>query len=213
MIIKKIAFLLKVNLLKTLYVNFSQFKFRGLMKIPIIFEYGVKYRNKGKIVAKNICFNMLEIKSKSSIMISKNGKLILNGSDCLFNSHSRILIGENAIMELGNRFSANTRSDYNCFKHVVFGNNVLLSVNIMIIDTDFHEIFNEKGEQINLNKEIVIGDNVWIGCNTTILKGTKIGNNIVIGACSLLSGEYLCENSIYAGNPAKQIKSNIRWEW
>lgn len=214
MYLKKVLLkIVKTNLLKTLYVNFSQFGFKGLWKLPVMLEYGVRYRNKGKIVAANSRINMLTIKSKTKIEIRENGKLILHGSHSVFNSYLRIIIGENAKMELGNNFSTNECSDFNCLQHIVFGNNVVISINVVIMDTDFLKIYSSVGERINLNKEIIIGDNVWIGCKATILKGTKVGSNIIIGACSLLSGEYLDEYSIYAGIPAKKIKDGIRWDY
>ena len=51
---------------------------------------------------------------------------------------------------------------------------------------------------------IVIGDDVWIGANSTILDGTVIGKGVVIGANSLVKGE-LEAYCVYAGNPLKQI--------
>jgi len=53
---------------------------------------------------------------------------------------------------------------------------------------------------------IIIGNNVFIGINSTILPNTKIGDNVIIGAASLVKGE-LKPNSVYAGVPAKYICS------
>lgn len=50
----------------------------------------------------------------------------------------------------------------------------------------------------------VIGNNVFIGMNAIILMCTKIGNNIIIVAGSVVSGN-LDSNSVYAGNPEKKI--------
>lgn len=53
---------------------------------------------------------------------------------------------------------------------------------------------------------IIVGNNVYIGHNCTILRGVTIGNNTIIGACSLVNKS--CEpNSVYAGVPAKRICS------
>ena len=59
---------------------------------------------------------------------------------------------------------------------------------------------------INENKPIEIGNHVWIGAKSTILKGTKIADGSVIGAGSLGTGLLSDEKSIYAGQPAKLIK-------
>ncbi|WP_249898884.1 sugar O-acetyltransferase [Paenibacillus sp. PK3_47] len=52
---------------------------------------------------------------------------------------------------------------------------------------------------------VIIGDNVWIGSNATILPGVTIGNNSVIGAGSVVTKD-VPENTVAAGVPAKFIK-------
>ena len=54
--------------------------------------------------------------------------------------------------------------------------------------------------------KITIKDNVFIGKGTTILRGVTIGENTVVGACSLVN-KSLEPNSVYAGVPAKRICS------
>ncbi|MCC7440249.1 MAG: acyltransferase [Bdellovibrionales bacterium] len=55
--------------------------------------------------------------------------------------------------------------------------------------------------------EVVIGDDVWVGANCTILKGARIGNGCIVGTGSVVSrGEYP-DRSIIAGNPAKIVKT------
>ena len=91
------------------------------------------------------------------------------------------------------------------------GNNSIISWDCLILDTDFHRIYKD-GNIINENKLIEIGNHVWIGAKSTILKGTKIADGSVIGAGSLCTGLLSDEKSIYAGQPAKLIKKNIIWE-
>ena len=70
------------------------------------------------------------------------------------------------------------------------------------------------------NKEIInkpktgisIGEHVWIGMKSTILKDVKIADNVVIGACSLVN-KSIAENYVaVAGVPAKIIKRNVDWD-
>ena len=58
----------------------------------------------------------------------------------------------------------------------------------------------------DLVKPIIIGNNSFIGMNSTILYGVKIGNNVLVGACSLVNKD-LEDNFVYAGVPAKKICS------
>lgn len=53
---------------------------------------------------------------------------------------------------------------------------------------------------------IVIGNNVWIGANVTVLLDTMIGDNSVIGANSLVN-KSIPENEIWGGVPVKKLKN------
>ena len=94
-------------------------------------------------------------------------------------------------------------------KSIVIGSYTNIGGNTKILDNDFHPIDPELRKKNDLasikDKEIIIGENVFIGCNCIILKGTEIGDNCVIGAGSVVSGKY-GDNLILAGNPAKIIK-------
>lgn len=92
------------------------------------------------------------------------------------------------------------------------GSGCLLSNNIEIHTSDYHKIISaNNSERINPDKDIIIGDKVWIGLGATILKGTYIADNSIIGAKSLCSGTYSEKNTILAGIPAKAIKNDIFW--
>lgn len=57
---------------------------------------------------------------------------------------------------------------------------------------------------------IVVGNNVYIGTRCTILKGVTIGDNVIVGACSLVNKD-LPSGGVYAGIPAKRICSVEEW--
>ena len=102
-------------------------------------------------------------------------------------------------------------------KKICIGDNTLIGGNAKIIDNDFHPIdSNLRLEQIYADhpgeltdiiptKEVIIGKNCFIGCNSIILKGTVLGDNCVVGAGAVVSGRFE-DNCIIAGNPAKVIK-------
>jgi len=77
-----------------------------------------------------------------------------------------------------------------------------------IWDTDFHSIYPEdriNGNINSLNSPVIIGNNVFIGGFSIILKGVTIGDNAVIGAGSVIT-KNIPANEIWAGNPAKFIR-------
>lgn len=91
---------------------------------------------------------------------------------------------------------------------VSIGTNTMIGGGVEIYDTDFHSLSHKdriadkvKGDC----KEVIIGANVFIGANSIVLKGSRIGNNTIIGAGSVVTGT-LNANSIYAGNPIKFIR-------
>jgi acetyltransferase-like isoleucine patch superfamily enzyme len=57
-----------------------------------------------------------------------------------------------------------------------------------------------------LTADIAIGNNVFIGANCTLLPGCVVGDNVVIGAGSVVRGE-LAANGVYAGVPCKLVRS------
>lgn len=204
----------KINLVYSMFINFYHFGFTGLVKMPIIINYGsrLKCKSKGGVVfLKPLQTNMLSIYYGNCINVEVGGKIIFSGLKACFNYKNDVHVYPDGVMEIGNNFYANGETGFHCRKGLKFGDDVMLSVHIIFLDTDYHPIFNSQGERINLDREIVIGNNVWIGCRALILKGAIIGNNIIVGAGSLVSGKLLSDNSIYSGNPIKLKKSDISW--
>lgn len=105
---------------------------------------------------------------------------------------AKLTIGENS------GFSGTTIT---CFKSIKIGENVKCGANTLITDSDWHTDDKRSG----LNKPVIIGNNVWIGYGSIILKGVSIGHNSVIGAGSVVTNN-IPENVVAAGNPCRIIK-------
>ena len=89
---------------------------------------------------------------------------------------------------------------------ITIGNNTAIAAQCYLIDMD-HGIQKDKliCEQENSVKSVIIGDDVWLGANVTVLKGSHIGSGAVVGAKALVKGE-ISNNAIAVGIPAKIIK-------
>jgi acetyltransferase-like isoleucine patch superfamily enzyme len=68
-----------------------------------------------------------------------------------------------------------------CAKKITIGKSTMIASDVTITDSDWHGIY-DRTDYVANPKEISIGENVWIGERSLILKGSKIGNNSIIGA-------------------------------
>ncbi|WP_155840034.1 acyltransferase [Butyrivibrio sp. MC2021] len=113
-------------------------------------------------------------------------------------------IGDNFIIFCPNLTIIDTQNAY----MLKIGNNVSLTGPVTILTHDYSwKVYKDMDGRILGNQQpVIIGNNVFIGWGATILAGTVIEDNVIIGAGSVVSGH--CEaNSVYAGVPAKRIMS------
>ena len=96
-------------------------------------------------------------------------------------------------------------------KSVSFGDGCLFSTDVIFRNTDSHAILdNETGERINPAASIKIGNRVWFGNKTTILKGVKIDDDCVVATGAIVTRD-VPANSIVAGVPAKVVRTGVSW--
>ena len=90
---------------------------------------------------------------------------------------------------------------------ISIGNNCVIASGVNLIDSNAHETYSlDRTTGVDTPEPIQIGNNVWIGVNAIILKGSILPDNCVIAAGSVVRGVFP-PNSIIQGNPAKVVKS------
>ena len=95
---------------------------------------------------------------------------------------------------------------------IEIGKDCLFSSTIDIRTGDSHSLIQQGTKnRLNYSASVKIGNHVWIGTGVTILKGTSIADNCMVGAASLLCKQYSNPNCVIAGVPAKEVKRNIDW--
>lgn len=130
--------------------------------------------------------------------------------DVMFFKGSKILLGAGAKLEIGNMTYINEHSRIQCRKSISIGERCAISWNVDILDTDEHHIICD-GKIKDKKIPVKIGNHVWIGCKSIILKGSNIEDNVIIGAGSLVN-KHCVQNCLYVGNPCKNIKNNVTWQ-
>jgi acetyltransferase-like isoleucine patch superfamily enzyme len=105
-----------------------------------------------------------------------------------------LLIGDNVFINQGTLVVSE--------KRIVIGSDSLISGHVTIMDTNSHELEEEAGVK---TEPVLIGRNVWIGCNVVILPGAVIGDHSVIAAGSVVHGT-IPPRVLAAGNPARVLR-------
>lgn len=139
------------------------------------------------------------------LLVTRGGTLAVRGS-------FQIFTGLNIVIDPGGRLTLGSgyiNSDVRiaCFSSVSIGDDVAISERVTIRDSDNHEII---GRDSPTSAPIVIGDHVWIGLGSTILKGVTIGEGSVVAAGSMVVRD-VPQASLVAGVPAKVRRTGISW--
>ncbi len=128
-----------------------------------------------------------------------------------FGGCARLCVMKGGELTIGKHFNNSAKLTIVCGKEIKIGNDFLASWDTLIMDTDFHPLENtETGEVGEKCKPISIGNNVWLGMRSIILKGSNVPNNCVVAAQSVVNKAFCEPNCVLAGNPAVVKKRNIR---
>jgi acetyltransferase-like isoleucine patch superfamily enzyme len=140
---------------------------------------------------RNFSFNAVNIVSPFvEIELEKNSSLKL-GKLLKARSRTEIRVREGAAVEIGDHTFLNHGCMIVSHQKIKIGNGVQFGPNVLLYDHD-HD-FRIQGGLKDLKyttAPIKIGDNVWIGANTIILKGSQIGDSCVVGAGCVIKGEF-----------------------
>ena len=197
-----IHYLLGFNLIKSKYKKIKN-------KVKILARLR---KSKIRIIGDN---NILSIHKnsfikKSSFLIDNNKIFI--GNNCCIKNLDIDMKNNNSIIKIGAKTTIE-RARITSFEpyKIEIGKDCMFSSDIIIMNTDVHRIYDvDTRLKTNEGKEISIGNHVWLGIRTIILKGVTIGDNSIVAAGSIVTKDVKA-NTIVSGTPAKQIKENKNW--
>ena len=148
------------------------------------------------------------------ITIRGNNNTILIGDKCVCRQATFCIEDDNNSIEIGERTALCGQIQLAAIEstNIKIGRECLFSSRIDIRTGDSHSLIQQgTRKRINQSVSIDIGDHVWIGTGVTILKGTSIAENCMVGAASLLCKSYTNPHCVIAGVPAKEVKYDIDW--
>lgn len=164
-------------------------------------------------ISKNLLYSSLVINLKGN-----NKEIFISESEKKINYLKITSIrGRNQKVFIGTNFSCGgleiQMNDGD--EKVEIGDECLFSWGIKIRTSDGHSVVDiETNKAINLPKDVVISNKVWVGEDVRFLKGARIPENTVVGAGSIVTKYFSDEDShsVIGGVPSKVLKRGITWD-
>lgn len=130
------------------------------------------------------------IASSTHFSIQDNGRISI-GNKCGMRRNCELMVSENGRIVLGDRVFLNKGCVLAAHESITIGNGTRLGPGVMIFDHDYdYKKIDVDARNNHISMPISIGENVWIGAGTVILKGTTIGDNCVVGAGCVIKGNF-----------------------
>ena len=211
---------------KSAYINIKYLPFNQAFKLPILIYHKSEVDIHGKILINesydNIKTGMIRIgfnrekhidpSLHSILYLESNSSMIFNG-EAHIGYGSKIIIHKNGRLELGKKFNVSSNIIIRVSKSVIIKDDVLFSWDCEVLDSDSHKIYKSPVSISNPDKEIQIGNHVWIGNGVQILKGSKIPDNCVIASKSRITNTVFQDSTIIkSGCIANSCKKIYKWE-
>ncbi len=219
----------KFSLFTTIYFNFRLLPFKQACLLPIYF-YG-KWCSRslsGTIVirSKNIHRGMYRFgynnvgfytATYSTLTLCPDSKIVLE-DDIRIDQGVSIFLNRGAVLELNRKCAITDFVKILCFKNIHIGYNTRIGWESQIMDYNFHYTENiNKGIVKSIRKEVFIGDRCWFGNRCSIMPGSKLPDDTIIGSNSLVNTDYVKAGiepySLLAGSPAILKANGLRRIW
>lgn len=215
----------KINIIKTLYINFCLFPFSLALKLPILCYGKIRIRSlDGNLIydKNNIRKGMIQIgidhagyrtRSTTTLTLLKDSKLML-GEGVRLCQGSSILVGVNASLQMKDYARLGDGAEIICKDRIVIGVKTDVTWDCQVTDFYSHPMRNMRTGEIHpMTSPVLIGDYCWIGNRTTVMPGTILPDRIIVATNSLLNKNYILKGiqpySVIGGIPAKLLNTNV----
>lgn len=206
--------------------GFVQKEISKALQTPFAVNNGLQLRGKlhsgrkttfsCKGLLQNLCIKI--IGENNSISIEecarlKNCRIYINGNNNRIVIHSNCLLIDTELyleddcglieIDSGTLICCKTQLAVIEGCAIRIGENCLFSSEIVARTGDSHSIIDQNGKRINNSQNIELGNHVWVGNKVSILKGTTIADDTIIGTGSIVTKSFTEGHCAIAGNPEK----------
>ncbi len=139
-------------------------------------------------------------------LIKRNGVISIGARTILWPNVKIACVGNagrTARVKIGEKCSIGDRTEIHCGESIAIGDRVIIAWDCNILDRDYHSVSASEER----TAPVSIGNGVWIGCRSIILKGVSIGDGAIVAAGSVVTKD-VAAHTLVAGNPA-QIKKRV----
>lgn len=142
---------------------------------------------KDRYIVKDKCFEYNQIKPSEIETRHQKMKTILGKTKGDFLIEQPFVCDYGYNIEIGEKFYANHNLVILDANKVEFGDNVFIAPNCGFYTAGYPLDYEKRNNGLEYAKPIKVGNNVWIGGNVVVLPGVTIGDNVVIGAGSIVT--------------------------
>ncbi|MCP8853648.1 sugar O-acetyltransferase [Latilactobacillus sakei] len=163
--------------------------------------------------------------SEATVQQRNETRLALQKTGQILDNATRMATIQKLLGHTGSDFFIETGFEFSFGQNISVGDHYYANRNVLICDegrvtigdsckfgpgvsllTPYHPLDpTERATKKEISGAITIGDHVWLGANVTILPGVSLGNNVVVGAGSVVTKSYP-DNVILVGNPARVLR-------
>lgn len=147
---------------------------------------------------------------RGGIVLHENATLRVRG-DVVLGDGVLVEVHRDALLEIGGGTFINPDSRVIVLESVRIGRDCAIAWDVQIMDGDRHFFLDRQGARVRNTAPIVLGDHVWVGARSLVLKGASVGDGAVVGAGAVVTGE-VGASTVVAGNPARVIREGVQWE-
>jgi UDP-3-O-[3-hydroxymyristoyl] glucosamine N-acyltransferase len=142
---------------------------------------------------------------ESYLMLDAGAELkVLGGFKAYYNCD--IAVYKNAVLSLGGGYM-NAGGQLRCSKSISIGKGATIARDAYVADSDSHQICD--GKHV-VDQPVIIGDHVWLGIRSLVLKGVTIGEGAIVAAGAVVTKDVSSKTAV-GGVPAKCLREHVEW--